>query len=72
MAKNWNEMSYAEKCEDLRKDIKRLFEAVNSITGEVTFLRGNQNEMRSTLSEVAKAVEKLEREIRAKGATKKG
>jgi hypothetical protein len=54
MAKNWNEMSYSEKCEALRVDVQRAFEALNILAAE-------SRAMSLKLNEVAAAVEKLER-----------
>jgi hypothetical protein len=51
---NWNEMSYAQKCDALRDDIKRAFHAINVMTGQL-------QEVTSKLNEVAEAVVRLER-----------
>ena len=53
MAKNWNEMSTAERCEALRADVQRAFDALNILANEVRAIV-------SKLSEVSATVVKLE------------
>jgi hypothetical protein len=52
--KNWNEMSYSEKCDALRADVQRAFDALNVLIAEMRATT-------SKLNEVATAVERLER-----------
>jgi hypothetical protein len=54
MPKNWNEMSVAAKCDALRLDVQRAFDALNVLAAEARATS-------SKLNEVAAAVEKLER-----------
>jgi hypothetical protein len=53
MAKDWKEMSYSEKCDALRADVLRAFQALNALGAE-------SREMSAKLNEVAAAVERLE------------
>ena len=66
--KNWDEMDDDEKLEVLREDIQRLFNFANALGGDVRRAWLKANEVDSKLSEVAKAVEELERRLPEKEA----
>ena len=59
----WKQQSQAEKIEDLRRDVTRLFDAMNNGAASVQQIRKLANENHALLSEVAKAVENLERRL---------
>jgi hypothetical protein len=52
--KSWHDLALDEKVEDLRKDIIRLFEAINSTNG-------NLRQAEKGLSEIFTRVQKLEK-----------
>lgn len=60
MAKVWDEMSDSEKIEDLRRDVVAIMGHINSWTAQIQQIGADHNRLSNLVSEVAKAVEKLE------------
>ncbi len=52
MKKTWEKMTEAEKTEDLRKDVVRIFSALREIASDV-------GDLRTMVSEVAKKLDSL-------------
>ena len=52
MKKTWEKMTEAEKVEDLRKDVVRIFSALREIASDV-------GDLRTMVSEVAKKLDSL-------------
>ena len=63
MAKKWDDLSQSEKIEDLRRDMLRIYEAVNALASDVGRTWSFTRETSAKLSEVAKAVEALEEKL---------
>lgn len=61
MPKTWEQMTQAERIEDLRNDIKTIFSTLNEIRTEQQNLAFRLNGAVSLVSEVADAVKKLEK-----------
>jgi Ni,Fe-hydrogenase III large subunit len=59
MPKNWEEMTEAEKIEDLRKDVKTIFQHLNSITESQRQITHRLDQIGSLANEVYKKVERL-------------
>jgi hypothetical protein len=59
MAKTWEHMSQEEKIEDLRKDVKAIFEHLNDLKGSQNHIVRRLDGVFSLASEVAKKVERL-------------
>lgn len=59
MDKKWEEMTQAEKVEDLRKDVKRIFQVLNELHSEQSALSHRVTGAASLASELAKKVERL-------------
>jgi archaellum component FlaC len=53
-------MNEADKIEDLRRDVHRLFVAFNGVAKDIERIWSHLNRIDSKLNEVAKAVEVLE------------
>jgi hypothetical protein len=66
MGKKWEELTPDEKVEDLRRDVVRLFTAVNGALDELRRVSGETSQAQNLASEVAKAVQALERQKSAK------
>jgi hypothetical protein len=60
MPKTWEQLSQSEKIEDLRRDMLRIYSAVNALATDVGRTWSFTRETSAKLSEVAKAVGALE------------
>jgi hypothetical protein len=60
MARTWEQLTQAEKIEDLRQDVKRIFDALRSLSSDVDLLS-------HLVSEVAEKQRSRERNTRAQG-----
>jgi hypothetical protein len=60
MAKTWEQMNAAEKIEDLRRDVKRLFSAFNGLTNALT---GAFSRNDAVMREVTQAIEDLKKKL---------
>ena len=61
MKKQWEELTPAEKIEDLRGDVKRLFGTVTNLNEAISGVSFRLTGAVNLLSEVAAAVKKLEK-----------
>lgn len=61
MAKNWKELTQAEKIEDLRQDVERIFGLLTDMVNGQRSLAAKHRGTVTKLNEVAKAVEALEK-----------
>lgn len=59
MAKSWETMTSEEKIEDLRSDVKRIFQLLSDLKSEQAALSHRVTGAASLASEVAKKVETL-------------
>lgn len=59
MAKTWEQMTQAEKIEDLRHDLKNTMTAVNSWAAQQKRLGEYHNDLMKKVSEVSAAVQAL-------------
>jgi hypothetical protein len=59
MAKMWEEMTQAEKIEDLRKDMKATMATLNAWMDQTRRLGEFHNDLMKKVSEVSKVVEAL-------------
>jgi hypothetical protein len=59
MAKKWEEMTQAEKIEDLRNDMKATMAALNAWTDQTRQLGVFHNDLMRKVSEVSEAVRVL-------------
>lgn len=60
MAKAWQDLTLEEKVEDLRRDMLKIYDAVNSLAGDVQRVWSLSRETEKKLSEALKAIEKLQ------------
>lgn len=63
MAKQWKDLQPAEKIEDLRRDIERIFRLLTEISEKMGALAALQRGTDTMTKEVAKAVEKIEQRL---------
>lgn len=68
MAKLWEEMSQAEKIEDLRRDIKAIMASVNQMGRVATALEGGISEIAGRAHDLGSRVAKLEETLGKRGA----
>ena len=59
MAKTWEQMTQAEKIEDLRRDVVRLFDAYNDLSRRLTAGSAHLGQVATVASEAARVVEGL-------------
>ena len=59
MPKTWDQMSDPERIQDLRRDVVRLFDAINDLNHRLGSLGANLGRVETIAREAAKAVEKL-------------
>ena len=65
MPKTLEQLTQSEKIEDLRRDVQRLFAAINSAKNDINVVSGFSGE-------IGDLVKKLEREVKAlKGGAKR-
>lgn len=63
MAKTWEEMTAAEKIEDLRRDILKTMQTVNAWAQSQRELGQDHHRLSNFVSEVAEAVKKVETKL---------
>ena len=59
MAKTWEQLSHAEKIEDLRADVARIFLALREMASEQDHLRGQVFEAIKRLDSIASKIDGL-------------
>lgn len=59
MPKTWEKMTQAEKIEDLRRDVKAIFQHLNDLQASQSKLGHRLDDVFSLASEAAKKVESL-------------
>lgn len=65
MAKTWEQMTQAEKIEDLRRDVVRLFDAYNDLSRRLTAGSAHIGQLSTIASEAYRAVEELKARLLA-------
>ena len=58
--KTWQELTPAEKIEDLRRDVQKLFDVVNALSDDLRRTWNHSQKNEAKLSEVSKGVATLE------------
>jgi chromosome segregation ATPase len=59
MTKTWEQMTEAEKIEDLRRDVVRIFRVLNSIDHSLSALAAHLDQAQKTAREASTAVSAL-------------
>lgn len=59
----WEELSVAEKVEDLRRDVKRIFDLLNGLSTRIDNLAMSGGATKTKVDEVGRAVQALEKRL---------
>lgn len=58
---NWNTATTDEKLEELKKDVKTAFDAINTLLRNQTNAANHLTDVKQTLNTVVKAIDQLEK-----------